>query len=71
MTIKVKSLVLADSFRKIFEKPLIKTFRPAANNNTDKETSKFILKKYNIDILCKDVEQKLINFYNNQSFFRE
>ena len=55
------------SFRKEFEKPLRETFKPPANQ----ESTEFILKKYDIISFSKDVEQRLINLYNNQSFFRE
>tara|TARA_B100001123_G_C15306018_1_gene1022722 strand:- start:597 stop:1418 length:822 start_codon:yes stop_codon:yes gene_type:complete len=58
-------------FEEFFEKPLIKKFKPGANNDKDKETSKFILKKYDINSLSKDVEARMINLYNKQSFFKE
>lgn len=56
-------------FEKNFEIPLIKKYKPAANDNKDKETSKFILKKYNISKLIKDTEIQMTKLFKRQDFF--
>ena len=58
-------------FEKNFEIPLIKKYKPAANDNKDKETNKFILKKYNISKLTKDVEIQMTKLFKKQKFFKK
>lgn len=56
-------------FEEFFEKPLIKKYKPAANDDKDKGTNKLILKRYDVNSLSKDILQILQNLYNEQDFF--
>ena len=64
---KVSKEEVKKNFRKEFEKPLREIFKPIANV----ESKNPILKKYDINSFSKDVEARMINLYNKQSFFKK
>lgn len=65
----IKDRVIKTKFEEFFEGPLIRKYKPGANSDKSKGTSKFILKKYDIATFTNTIIEKLKELYDRQNFF--